>query len=200
MHVHFTSPSDYLFITGNVCLPSMAPYMLWLNSGNFRKTYYLCIIRTVSQTCISRSKLCVLYARFYGSWQPGYTYKDILLQELKQRKPKSNIRQYLWDDNPELLVVVNVNADVTLWLNEKQQLYQSITSYNKITRKLMKGKFSFYILLFLATHNVSPEPNPRPSIISVLRKLSSTCATQTQDVPRECWRSCIVAMCEINQK
>ena len=43
MHVYVTlSLSDYLFITRNVCLPPLAPYMPWLNSGNFSENL-LCV-------------------------------------------------------------------------------------------------------------------------------------------------------------
>ena len=42
MHVYVTlSFSDYLFITGNVDLPPLTPYMLWLNSSNFSNNLLL---------------------------------------------------------------------------------------------------------------------------------------------------------------
>ena len=42
MHVYvMLSLSDYLFITGNVSLPPLAPYMLWLNSSKFLKDLVL---------------------------------------------------------------------------------------------------------------------------------------------------------------
>jgi len=44
MHIYVTlSLSDYLLITGNVCLPPLAPYMLWLNSGNFFEKFITCV-------------------------------------------------------------------------------------------------------------------------------------------------------------
>ena len=139
-HVYVTlSLSDYLFLSLVMFLPPLAPHSLWLNSGNFSKNLLLVYnMQPFLRHTFFRSKLCVLYAKFYARmeqtvWIAKQTNGSTTSHINRCRKCASNADTklvYQWRESvAEYHLILNTHTHIYI-----KQISNSINKLTAITK------------------------------------------------------------------